>query len=85
MSGASIAQRVCGAAAGAACVLIGLAPTAVAAPRPADTVLRNGFVYTVDARDSDAEALAVRAGAVVYVGTDRAPSGTSAAGPRSWT
>ena len=45
------------------------APTALAA-KPADTVLRNGFVYTVDARDSIAEAVAVRNGAIVYVGTD---------------
>ena len=45
------------------------APTALAA-KPADTVLRNGFVYTVDARGSVAEAVAVRNGAIVYVGTD---------------
>jgi predicted amidohydrolase YtcJ len=37
---------------------------------PADAVYRNGVVYTVDARDSVQEALAVRAGRIVYVGSD---------------
>ncbi|WP_437292271.1 amidohydrolase [Sorangium sp. So ce406] len=39
-------------------------------PQPADTVLRNGFVYTVDSADSVHQAVAVRAGKVVYVGAD---------------
>ncbi len=34
----------------------------------ADTVYRNGYVYTVDAKDSVRQALAVRAGRIVYVG-----------------
>ena len=57
----------------AACVgLIALAAAPAAqAAKPADTVLRNGFVYTVDARDSVAEAVAVRNGAIVYVGSDK--------------
>ena len=47
-------------------------PTAEArAPRPADTVLRNGFVYTVDAHDSVRQAIAVRRGKIVYVGSNR--------------
>ena len=47
-------------------------PTADArAPRPADTVLRNGYVYTVDAKDSVRQAVAVRRGKVVYVGSNR--------------
>ena len=47
-------------------------PTAEArAPRPADTVLRNGFVYTVDAHDSVRQAVAVRRGKIVYVGSNR--------------
>jgi len=47
----------------------GSAETAAApAPAPADTVYRNGFIYTVDAHDSVQEALAVRAGRIVYVG-----------------
>jgi hypothetical protein len=34
----------------------------------ADTVYRNGYVYTVDAKDSVRQALAVRDGRIVYVG-----------------
>lgn len=41
-----------------------------AAPAPADTVYRNGYVYTVDASDSVQQALAVRGGRIVYVGSD---------------
>lgn len=37
----------------------------------ADTVLRNGYVYTVDKRSSVADALAVDGGKIVYVGSDR--------------
>ncbi|HEY4446515.1 MAG TPA: amidohydrolase [Steroidobacteraceae bacterium] len=36
----------------------------------ADRVYRNGYVYTVDAHDSVQTALAIRAGRIVYVGTD---------------
>ena len=36
----------------------------------ADTVYRHGAVYTVDARDARQQALAIRAGRIVYVGTD---------------
>jgi predicted amidohydrolase YtcJ len=36
----------------------------------ADTVLRHGFVYTVDARDSVAQAVAIDDGKIVYVGSD---------------
>lgn len=39
-----------------------------AANQPADTIYRNGYVYTVDARDSVQQALAVRGGRIVYVG-----------------
>jgi predicted amidohydrolase YtcJ len=38
-------------------------------PTPADLVLRNGQVYTVDAARSWAEAIAIRAGRIVAVGT----------------
>jgi predicted amidohydrolase YtcJ len=41
-----------------------------AAQPPADAVYRNGIVYTVDAHDSVQQALAVRAGRIVYVGSD---------------
>jgi predicted amidohydrolase YtcJ len=49
-----------------------LAGTAAGQPRRgADTVLRNGFVYTVDKRDSVKRALAVDNGRIVYVGSNR--------------
>jgi len=37
---------------------------------PADTAYRNGTIYTVDAADSVQQALAIRAGRIVYVGSD---------------
>jgi predicted amidohydrolase YtcJ len=37
---------------------------------PADVVYRHGFIYTVDAKDSVQQALAVRGGLIVYVGSD---------------
>lgn len=40
-------------------------------PQAADTVMRNGYVYTVDRHDSVAQALAIRDGRIVYVGSDR--------------
>ena len=36
----------------------------------ADMVYRHGYVYTVDAHDSVQTALAIRAGRIVYVGSD---------------
>jgi predicted amidohydrolase YtcJ len=39
-------------------------------PTPADTVLNHGYVYTVDAKDSVHQAVAVREGRIVYVGSD---------------
>jgi predicted amidohydrolase YtcJ len=44
---------------------VGAAPTA-----PADLVLRGGAIYTVDGARSWAESVAIRAGHIVYVGTD---------------
>ena len=41
-----------------------------AAESPADSVYRHGFFYTVDAKDSIAQALAVSGGRIIYVGTD---------------
>ncbi|HME38313.1 MAG TPA: amidohydrolase [Steroidobacteraceae bacterium] len=47
----------------------------------ADTVYRHGYVYTVDARDSVQQALAIRAGRIIYVGGD---SGAAAfTGPKT--
>lgn len=56
-----------GAGALTAALLLGAATNSQAAPA-ADYVLRNGFVYTADATDSVAQAVAVRAGRIVYVG-----------------
>ena len=42
-----------------------------AAGGPADLVLKSGAVYTVDGERGWAQALAIRAGRLVYVGTDR--------------
>ncbi len=46
--------------------------TVAGQPEPADLVLVNGTVLTVDARDTVAEALAVRGGRIVAVGTTAA-------------
>ncbi|MGH2637033.1 MAG: amidohydrolase family protein [Actinomycetota bacterium] len=47
-----------------------LPPFARAADGPADFVLRNGFVWTLDYRVPTASAVAVRDGWIVYVGSD---------------
>jgi len=47
-----------------------LAGAAAHAAEPADLVYRNGYVYTVDEHDSVQQALAVRAGRIVYVGAN---------------
>jgi hypothetical protein len=52
----------------AAAVLLALAPRARAA-EPADLVLTNGVVHTVDAKRPRAEAVAVRAGRIAAVGS----------------
>ena len=43
---------------------------AAAQPPAADSVYQHGYIYTVDARDSVREAVAIRAGRIAYVGTD---------------
>jgi predicted amidohydrolase YtcJ len=57
---------------GTGCTLavLGYVLAATAAPAPADTVYRNGNVYTVDAKNSVQQALAVRSGTIVFVGSD---------------
>jgi predicted amidohydrolase YtcJ len=40
------------------------------AEMPADSVYHNGYVYTVDANDSVQQALAIRAGKIIYVGSN---------------
>jgi predicted amidohydrolase YtcJ len=51
--------------------LAAAAGAAVGDPIPADLVLRNGAIYTVDATRSWAQSLAVRGDRIVSVGTDR--------------
>ena len=53
----------------AALALCAVAAAAAADTLPADTVYRGGQVYTADAGDHVREAVAIRAGRVVYVGT----------------
>ena len=53
------------------CLAFVMAATPVAAkPKPADTVMTHGYVYTVDSHDSVAQAVAVSGGRIVYVGDD---------------
>jgi len=65
---------------GAVLLSVALGASAVAAQahqwpsRAADTVMRNGYVYTVDRHDSVAQALAIRDGRIVYVGSNRGAS-----------
>ncbi|WP_454238344.1 amidohydrolase [Pseudomonas sp. AP3_22 TE3818] len=40
------------------------------AATPADTVMRNGYVYTVDGQSSVQQAIAISGGKIVYVGSD---------------
>lgn len=40
------------------------------AATPADTVMRNGYVYTVDGQDSVQQAIAISGGKIVYIGSD---------------
>ena len=47
-----------------------LPAAAAAKPKAADTVFTGGYVYTVDAGSRVAQAVAVRDGAIVYVGKD---------------
>jgi predicted amidohydrolase YtcJ len=53
-----------------AALLVPAAATA-AKKKPADTVFKNGYVYTVNPGDRVAHAVAVRHGRIVYVGSDR--------------
>jgi predicted amidohydrolase YtcJ len=50
--------------------LLPAALSAAPAATTADTVYRNGYVYTIDAQNSVHQALAVRAGRIAYVGDE---------------
>jgi len=56
---------------------------AAAPPAPADTVLLHGTIHTIDARGTTAQALAVRDGRIVYVGSDAGAA--KLAGPATQT
>ncbi|WP_322616826.1 amidohydrolase [Pseudomonas sp. BIC9C] len=45
------------------------------AATPADTVMRNGYVYTVDGQNSVQQAIAISGGKIVYVGSDAGVDG----------
>src|SRR5215471_18504508 len=51
-------------------ILISFAPTS-ASPEPADTIFKNGNFYTVNERQPRAEAVAVKAGKIIFVGSNR--------------
>jgi hypothetical protein len=51
-------------------VLLALLTTGALAATPADLVYRHGHIYTADVNDRVVEAVAVRAGRIVYVGDD---------------
>ena len=55
----------------AACAVIAAVASTASAAAPADVVLRNGYVYTANAHNTVAQALAVRKGRVVFVGSNR--------------
>lgn len=42
---------------------------------PADTVMRNGYIYTVDGQDSVQQAIAIAGGKIIYVGSDAGVDG----------
>ena len=50
------------------CVSIPSASQQKVRPRPADIILHNAFIYTVDQKRTAAEALAIRSGKIVFVG-----------------
>ena len=57
-----------------------------APPSPAaDRVYRNGVIFTADAKNGTAEALAIRDGQIVYVGSSRDWRHSSARPPCQWT
>ena len=62
------------AAAAVGAIAIATIRTAGAADAPAapaaDTVLRGGFIYTVDSHDSVQQAIAIQSGRITYVGTE---------------
>ena len=64
MTGALVRSRL------AALAALGLLASAARAESPADLVLRNGVVHTLDARRPKAQALAITGQRIVAVGSD---------------
>jgi predicted amidohydrolase YtcJ len=64
-------RAVGGAIAVVGCAAVALPGAAMAAPKAADTVLRHGYVATIDHHNSIAQAVAIRGGRIAYVGSDR--------------
>src|ERR1700709_1864392 len=58
-------RRIC-----ATALLLSATSAVQAATQAADTAYRHGVVYTVDARDSRQQSLAIRSGRIVYGGAD---------------
>ena len=54
-----------------ACAVVATTASPASARAPADVVLRNGYVYTADKHHSVRQALAIRDGRIVFVGSDR--------------
>ena len=63
----------------AATLLCASIPPALAADPPADTVLLNASIYTIDEQNREAKGLAIRAGKIVFVGDSA--SARALAGP----
>ena len=62
---------------------LGAITVAAGADAPADALYVNAYIYTVDAHDQVAEALAVRHGRILYVGTSRAARALAGPSTRS--
>lgn len=66
----------------ASSISLSVCPVASGAEPAADFIFRNGYVYTVDAKRSVAQAVAVRNGRIVYVGDDKGVSAFAGPGTR---
>lgn len=64
-------SRLCIAIASTTLSTLTLLGCQTASTPPADLVMHNGYVYTVDAQDSVQQAVAVAGGKIVYVGDDK--------------
>jgi predicted amidohydrolase YtcJ len=67
----------------AALLLLTTAAAAADPDAPADIIYRNGRIYTANARDEIAGSLAIRAGRIVYVGSDAGVARYTGAATRS--